>query len=135
MARRSSCRSTSSASGTRTKWTPRVSTKRDRLLLDLLTEIRTRLPPVAEIDAQVQQSGQRPEVPVRRIEGLHLPYLMVTMDSGTVCDLNGQPRLTRVFYVCYAAGKHEIFSLEEASTCEYEIVILTPYLCQHPDFR
>ncbi len=64
-----------------------------------------------------------------------MPYLLVTMDSGTLCDLNGKPRMTRVYYVCYPAGKHEIFSLEEASSCEYEIVVLTPHLCQHPDYR
>ncbi len=88
----------------------------------------------AEIDAEIK-SGERQEVPVRKIEGLSLPYLMVTMDSGTLCDLNGKPRMTRVYYVCYPAGKHEIFSLEEASSCEYEIVVLTPHLCQHPDYR
>jgi endoplasmic reticulum lectin 1 len=88
----------------------------------------------AEIDAEIKVS-ERQEVPVRKIEGLSLPYLLVTMDSGTLCDLNGKPRMTRVYYVCYPAGKHEIFSLEEASSCEYEIVVLTPYLCQHPDYR
>ncbi len=90
-----------------------------------------------EIEAEIQSisGNERREVPVRKIEGLSLPYLMITMDSGTMCDLNGKPRITRVYYVCYPAGKHEIFSLEEASTCEYEIVVLTPYLCQHPDYR
>lgn len=88
----------------------------------------------AEIDAEIK-SGERHEVPVRKIEGLSLPYLLITMDSGTICDLNGKPRMTRVYYVCYPAGKHEIFSLEEASSCEYEIVVLTPLLCQHPDYR
>jgi len=89
---------------------------------------------IAEIDAEIQ-SGERREVPVRKIEGLSLPYLLITMDSGTLCDLNGKPRSTRIYYVCYPAGKHEIFSFEESSTCEYEIVVLTPYLCQHPDYR
>lgn len=88
----------------------------------------------AEIDAEIK-IGERQEVPVRKIEGLSLPYLLVTMDSGTLCDVNGRPRMTRVYYVCYPAGKHEIFSLEEASSCEYEIVVLTPHLCQHPDYR
>lgn len=88
----------------------------------------------AEIDAEIK-NGERQEVPVRKIEGLSLPYLLVTMDSGTLCDLNGKPRMTRVYYVCFLAGKHEIFSLEEASSCEYEIVVLTPHLCQHPDYR
>lgn len=72
---------------------------------------------------------------MRKIEGLLLPYLLITMDSGTLCDLNGKPRSTRIYYVCYPAGKHEIFLLEESSTCEYEIVVLTPFLCQHPDYR
>ena len=83
----------------------------------------------------MKNRSKKPEVPARKIEGLSLPYLMVTMDSGTDCDLNGKPRVSRVYYVCYSAGKHEIYSLEEASTCEYEIVILTPFLCQHPDYR
>jgi len=38
-------------------------------------------------------------------------------------------------YICYPFGKHEIYSLEETSTCEYEIVVLSQNLCQHPDFR
>ena len=33
------------------------------------------------------------------------------------------------------AGHNEIFSLEETSTCEYEVLVLTPLLCKHPDYR
>lgn len=88
----------------------------------------------ADIDAEAE-NGQHQEVPVKKIEAMSLPYLMVTMDSGTLCDLNGKPRVTRVYYVCYMSGKHEIYSFEEASSCEYEVVVLTPYLCHHPDYR
>ena len=35
------------------------------------------------------------------------------MTDGTICDLNQQPRRTRVLYVCYPAGKNEIYSLKE----------------------
>lgn len=66
---------------------------------------------------------------------MSLPYLMVPMDSGTLCDVTGKPRVTRVYYVCQPTGKHEIYSLEEASSCEYEVVVLSPFLCQHPDYR
>ncbi len=68
----------------------------------------------------------------KRIETMNMPYYELVMTDGTVCDLNGQPRVTRVVYVCYPAGKHEIYSLKESSTCEYEIIVLSPTLCAHP---
>ena len=71
----------------------------------------------------------------KKIEAFQMPYYELIMNDGTICDLNGQPRLTRVHYVCYPTGKNEIYSLKEASTCEYEVVVLTPLLCNHPDFR
>ena len=37
--------------------------------------------------------------------------------------------------VCYPTGKNEIYSLKESSTCEYEVVVLTSVLCNHPDYR
>lgn len=55
--------------------------------------------------------------------------------SGTICDLSGKPRVTRILYVCYAHGKHEVYSFKETSTCEYEIIILSPLLCEHPQFK
>lgn len=58
------------------------------------------------------------------------------MDNGTICDLNyNKPRLTKVIYVCYIHGKHEVYFLKESSTCVYEIIILTPLLCSHPRYK
>lgn len=58
------------------------------------------------------------------------------MTDGTLCDLiNNQPRITKVLYVCYAPGKNEVYSLKEVSTCNYEVIILTPTLCAHPSFK
>ncbi|EAT40367.1 AAEL007891-PB, partial [Aedes aegypti] len=71
----------------------------------------------------------------KKIDGLNLPYLELEMDSGTVCDLNGEPRVTKVLYVCYLHGKNEVYSLKETSTCNYEIIILTPLLCAHPKYK
>lgn len=70
-----------------------------------------------------------------RIDGVNLPYLEIEMTDGTYCDLNGEHRITNVQYVCYPHGKNEVYSLKETSTCNYEVVILTPTLCVHPSFN
>nr|XP_034827027.1 endoplasmic reticulum lectin 1 isoform X2 [Maniola hyperantus] len=70
-----------------------------------------------------------------KVEGQLLSYVEMIMDSGTKCDLNNMQRRTRVRYVCYTHGRHEVYSFKETSTCEYEIIILSPLLCQHPQFK
>ncbi|XP_026315422.1 endoplasmic reticulum lectin 1 isoform X3 [Hyposmocoma kahamanoa] len=70
-----------------------------------------------------------------KVEGFSLPFVELVMDDGTICDLSGKPRVTRVQYVCYSPGKHEVYSFKETSTCEYEIIILSPLLCEHPAFK
>ncbi|CAK1540714.1 unnamed protein product [Leptosia nina] len=70
-----------------------------------------------------------------KVEGMSLPYVEIAMSDGTICDLSGSPRRTRVLYVCYTHGKHEIYSMKETSTCEYEIIILSGLLCDHPQFK
>jgi hypothetical protein len=73
--------------------------------------------------------------PTKKIEGMNMPYHEVLMNNGDLCDLNKQPRRARVLYVCYPAGKNEVYSLKEVSSCEYEVVVLTASLCSHPDYR
>ncbi|KAF7268236.1 hypothetical protein GWI33_018602 [Rhynchophorus ferrugineus] len=75
-------------------------------------------------------------IPTKKIDNINLPYYETVMDNGTACDLNyNKPRLTKVIYVCYIHGKHEVYLLKEASTCVYEIIILTPLLCSHPRYK
>ncbi|KAL0267438.1 UNVERIFIED_CONTAM: hypothetical protein PYX00_009710 [Menopon gallinae] len=74
-------------------------------------------------------------VPIKKIDGLNMPYIQLNMSDGTMCDLSSKPRLTKVLYVCYAHGKHEIYSLKETSICEYEVIVLSPLLCDHPRYR
>lgn len=69
-----------------------------------------------------------------KMEGHYFPYVTLNMTDGTVCDLNGQARVTRVKYICYPEMKHQIYSLEEISTCEYEVLVVTYLLCKHPDY-
>lgn len=70
-----------------------------------------------------------------RIEGVNMPYFEIEMSDGTFCDLSGESRTTRVLYVCYPDGKKEVFSIKETSTCNYDVIILTPTLCIHPNFN
>lgn len=37
--------------------------------------------------------------------------------------------------MCYTHSKHEVYSFKETATCEYEIVILSPLLCEHPLYK
>ncbi|KAJ8960509.1 hypothetical protein NQ318_013793 [Aromia moschata] len=76
------------------------------------------------------------EIPMKKIDNMNLPYYEVTMENGTLCDLNNnKPRMTKVLYMCYIHGKHEVYSLKETSTCVYEAVILSPLLCAHPKYQ
>lgn len=69
-----------------------------------------------------------------KIDGVPMPYVEMVLADGTQCELVGKPRMTRILYVCYSHAKHEIYSFKETSTCEYEIVVLSPLLCTHPLF-
>lgn len=49
--------------------------------------------------------------------------------------MQNRARTTNVLYVCHPEAKHEILSVAEVTTCEYEVVVLTPLLCSHPKYR
>ena len=70
------------------------------------------------------------------MEGQLTPYYPVLMAHGTACVLKqNTPRSTNVLYVCHPEAKHEILSIAEVTTCEYEVVVLTPLICAHPKYR
>lgn len=71
----------------------------------------------------------------KKVLSMNLPYVEVEMSDGTVCDLTNKPRVTRVLYVCYTNGKNEVFSLKETMSCNYEVIILTSVLCNHPKYK
>uniref|UniRef100_A0A3Q3BWI6 Endoplasmic reticulum lectin n=1 Tax=Haplochromis burtoni TaxID=8153 RepID=A0A3Q3BWI6_HAPBU len=86
--------------------------------------------------AQKNQAEKTDSVPTKNIEGQLTPYYSVEMGNGTPCLLKqDQPRSTAVLYVCHPEAKHEILSVAEVTTCEYEVVVLTPLLCAHPKYR
>ncbi|XP_076021698.1 endoplasmic reticulum lectin 1 isoform X2 [Genypterus blacodes] len=87
-------------------------------------------------EAENVKSGSHAEVPTKNIEGQLTPYYSHEMGNGTPCVLKeNQPRSSAVLYICHPEAKHEILSVAEVTTCEYEVVVLTPLLCVHPKYR
>lgn len=73
--------------------------------------------------------------PLVTVDDYQLPYIEINMTGGTLCDLSNKKRMTRVLYVCVEGGKHEMYSIKETATCEYEVIAFSPMLCLSPDFR
>uniref|UniRef100_A0A8B9HDQ6 Endoplasmic reticulum lectin n=1 Tax=Astyanax mexicanus TaxID=7994 RepID=A0A8B9HDQ6_ASTMX len=87
-------------------------------------------------EAASKKKTNKKTVPTKNIEGQLTPYYPVEMGNGTPCVLKqNKPRATSVLYVCHPDAKHEILSIAEVTTCEYEVVVLTPLLCAHPRYR
>lgn len=86
-------------------------------------------------DEQAKNPNRKLNIPIKKIDGINMPYVEIEMTDGTMCDLNNKPRIIRVLYVCYKHGKHDVYSLKETMTCEYEAIVLSPVLCAHPDYK
>ncbi|XP_016151023.1 endoplasmic reticulum lectin 1-like [Sinocyclocheilus grahami] len=87
-------------------------------------------------DSESERSNTNTQVPTKNIEGQLTPYYPVEMGHGTECSLKqNNPRCTTVLYVCHPEAKHEILTIAEVTTCQYEVVVLTPLLCPHPKYR
>ncbi|KAM7116990.1 endoplasmic reticulum lectin 1 isoform 1-T1 [Ciconia maguari] len=94
--------------------------------------------PLTEPDQEEKENPKESakEIPTKNIEGQMTPYYPVEMGNGTPCSLRQNlPRSSTVMYICHPEAKHEILSVAEVTTCEYEVVILTPLLCNHPKYR
>ncbi|XP_075060154.1 endoplasmic reticulum lectin 1 isoform X2 [Mixophyes fleayi] len=85
---------------------------------------------------EVEKMRSHKNIPTKNIEGQMTPYYPFEMGNGTPCSLKqNHPRSSTVMYICHPEAKHEILSVAEIITCEYEVVILTPLLCSHPNYR
>uniref|UniRef100_A0A671QHS0 Endoplasmic reticulum lectin n=1 Tax=Sinocyclocheilus anshuiensis TaxID=1608454 RepID=A0A671QHS0_9TELE len=84
----------------------------------------------------IDSESERSNTNTQNIEGQLTPYYPVEMGHGTECSLKqNNPRCTTVLYVCHPEAKHEILTIAEVTTCQYEVVVLTPLLCPHPKYR
>ncbi|KAL0113087.1 hypothetical protein PUN28_012360 [Cardiocondyla obscurior] len=89
----------------------------------------------AYYDDQAKNPNRKLNIPIKKIDGINMPYVEVEMTDGSMCDLNNKPRIIKVLYVCYKHGKHDVYSLKETMSCEYEAIVLSPILCNHPDYK
>jgi len=85
------------------------------------------------LTSSINSGKEKQKVSKRRINNRETPYYSVVMSNGTPCDLsNGKFRSTTVLYICHPSSHSEILSIKEVTTCEYELVVLTPNLCKNP---
>ncbi|MGH0173135.1 UNVERIFIED_CONTAM: hypothetical protein FKN15_013554 [Acipenser sinensis] len=85
---------------------------------------------------QYHEEKETGQIPTKNVEGQMTPYYPLEMGNGTPCTLKQHhPRSSTVMYVCHPDAKHEIHSIAEITTCEYEVVVLTQLLCSHPKYR
>ncbi|UJR09269.1 hypothetical protein I4U23_013514 [Adineta vaga] len=72
----------------------------------------------------------------KTFDNREMPMLEVRYTHGTNCDLNSDsPRETVVLYMCHENGRNGIMSIQEVSSCHYEIVIASPQLCKISAFN
>ncbi|XP_031845560.1 endoplasmic reticulum lectin 1 isoform X2 [Nomia melanderi] len=90
---------------------------------------------LAKYDERDLKPNRKAEIPVIKVDGINMPYVEVEMGDGTVCDISNKPRKIKVQYVCYTHVRHDLFSVEEPKSCEYEAIVLTHLLCHHPDYK
>ena len=66
---------------------------------------------MAELKKEIAEGTNLKKPQKMKIENMNMPFYQLTMEGGTLCDLNGKSRVTRVNYVCYPAGnKYNIAS-------------------------
>ncbi|RCN45685.1 glucosidase II beta subunit-like protein [Ancylostoma caninum] len=73
--------------------------------------------------------------PKRVIDGEEHAYFPVFYSQGTTCDITGKPRTTTVMYICIENARNQIHSLNEVSSCNYEVIVLSSRLCTHPAYK
>jgi len=83
--------------------------------------------------AELKSQGKK--VPRIDYDGVKVPFVYITMNKGTICDLTNKPRVTTVYFVCDKYDKPQLESIEEVQSCEYEAIVSTNLLCDHPDFK
>ncbi len=60
----------------------------------------------------------------------------VKYTDGTHCEiLNGVQREINVYYACDETGNDNIAGFEEISSCVYEMIVVTKWICAHPAYK
>lgn len=63
-------------------------------------------------------------------------FIKHTLGNGEICDLTLQPRTIDIVYKCdQVFGKPRIMEIQEIKTCQYQMIVNVPKLCQIEEFR
>lgn len=64
-------------------------------------------------------------------------YIQHTLKGGGICDLTNEPRTVDVMYKCDPndRGMVTIVDIQEVKTCQYQMIVSLPRLCNIPEFR
>ncbi|KAF6253222.1 hypothetical protein COO60DRAFT_1703903 [Scenedesmus sp. NREL 46B-D3] len=68
--------------------------------------------------------------------GHPLKYVSHKFSGGASCVLTGRARTAEVRYTCTRGSQDNVvLSVREFPTCNYVLVVSTPFLCKHPSFE
>jgi endoplasmic reticulum lectin 1 len=60
----------------------------------------------------------------------------IKYSDGTLCEVvPNMHREITVFYACEENGNDNLASFEEISSCVYEMVVVTKWICSNPSYR
>lgn len=77
-----------------------------------------------------------PSVVWKNLNGEKVPTYAVKYTDGTLCEiLKDTKREITVFYACEEFGNDNIVSFEEISSCVYEMVVVSKWICSHPAYK
>ncbi|KAG5420842.1 YOS9 [Candida metapsilosis] len=63
-------------------------------------------------------------------------FIKHTLGNGEICDLTLEPRTIDIVYKCdQSFGRPGIMHIQEIKTCQYQMIVNVPGLCQIEEFR
>jgi hypothetical protein len=88
-------------------------------------------------DDASNRSDDEVDPPKLTHKGVQVAYYSVNYENGTVCDLSGEERKTKISFICIdnENADYSFISLTETKTCNYELLFATSSLCKHPAFQ
>ena len=91
--------------------------------------------PVEKSDMKALSSNTKPKKSTQKAPAFMRKagdqrYLVQEWKNGSKCDLTEKPRTVEVQYHCDMQGQDGVTSFVEVSTCQYQMVISTPRLCE-----
>ncbi|RMZ95459.1 endoplasmic reticulum lectin 1 isoform X1 [Brachionus plicatilis] len=77
-----------------------------------------------------------PSISWKNLNGVKIPTYAVKYTDGTSCEiLKDTKREITIFYACDEFGNDNIVGFEEISSCIYEMIVVSKWICAHPVYK